>query len=67
VGELAERCVGLAEAPELPFAGIDLKIDAQNTAHCLEVYPSPALSDYEERTGQPISRALAIHLAGPKS
>jgi glutathione synthase/RimK-type ligase-like ATP-grasp enzyme len=52
--ELAQRCVRLADVLGLPFAGIDLKIDPQNTAYCLEVNPSPAFSYYEEQTGQPM-------------
>jgi glutathione synthase/RimK-type ligase-like ATP-grasp enzyme len=62
--ELAERCIRLAEDLELPFAGIDLKINAQNCAYCFEVNPSPAFSYYEEQTQQPISRSLALYLAG---
>jgi len=65
--ELAEHCVRLAEVLELPFAGIDLKITPSNCAYCLEVNPSPAFSYYEEQTGQPISRALALYLAGVKT
>jgi glutathione synthase/RimK-type ligase-like ATP-grasp enzyme len=61
--DVASRCVMLAEALELPFAGIDLKVTAQNCVYCLEVNPSPAFSYYEEQTGQPIGRALAQYLA----
>ena len=61
---LCERCVGLAEMLQLPFAGIDLKITAQNEVYCFEVNPSPAYSYYEEQTGQSISRSLAMYLAG---
>jgi glutathione synthase/RimK-type ligase-like ATP-grasp enzyme len=61
---LAERCISLADALELPFAGTDLKVDTRNTTYCLEVNPSPAFSYYEEHTGQPISRALAMYLSG---
>jgi glutathione synthase/RimK-type ligase-like ATP-grasp enzyme len=64
--EVAERCVMLAEALGLPFAGIDLKVTAQNCAYCLEVNPSPGFSYYEEQTGQPIGRALALYLAEPR-
>jgi glutathione synthase/RimK-type ligase-like ATP-grasp enzyme len=64
--ELAERCVRLADTLELPLSGIDLKVDARNCAYCLEVNPSPAFSYYEEQTGQPISQALALYLAGSR-
>ena len=62
--ELAERCVRLAAALELPFAGIDLKLAPDGVAYCFEVNPSPAFSYYENSTGQPIARALARYLAG---
>ena len=62
--ELTERCVRLAEALELPFAGIDLKITAQNCAYCFEVNPSPGFSYYEQVTGQPIADTIARFLAG---
>jgi glutathione synthase/RimK-type ligase-like ATP-grasp enzyme len=60
--EVAEHCVTLAESLELPFAGIDIKVTAQNRVYCLEVNPSPAFSYYEEQTGQPIGRTLALYL-----
>jgi glutathione synthase/RimK-type ligase-like ATP-grasp enzyme len=62
--ELADRCVGLARALELAFAGIDLKITPDNEVYCFEVNPSPAFSYYESHTGQPIAAAVARHLAG---
>jgi hypothetical protein len=62
--ELAERCVALAAALELPFAGIDLRLAATGEATCFEVNPSPAYSYYELGSGQPISRALARYLLG---
>jgi hypothetical protein len=62
--DVAERCVRLAATLELPFAGIDLIVTAQNAVYCLEVNPSPAYSYYERQTGQPISRTLALYLSG---
>lgn len=62
--ELAERCVQVARALELPFAGIDLKIAPDGEVFCFEVNPSPAFSYYESHTGQPIARAVALYLAG---
>jgi glutathione synthase/RimK-type ligase-like ATP-grasp enzyme len=61
---LSERCLRLAQALELPFAGIDLKITPDKQVFCFEVNPSPAFSYYEMDTGQPISRAVARYLAG---
>lgn len=63
-GSLAAQCARLAKALELPLAGIDLIITPENHVYCLEVNPSPAFSYYEERTGQPIGRAVARYLAG---
>ena len=59
-----ERCVSLATALELPFAGIDLKLTPTGEVYCFEVNPSPGFSYYEHATGQPISDAVARHLAG---
>lgn len=61
---LAERCVALAAALELPFAGIDLRLSATGEATCFEVNPSPAYSYYELGAGQPIARSLARYLLG---
>jgi len=60
--ELAEKCLRLARALDLPFAGIDLKITPENEVYCFEVNPSPAFSYYEGHTGQPISAGLAACL-----
>jgi glutathione synthase/RimK-type ligase-like ATP-grasp enzyme len=62
--ELADRCVRLAAALDLPFAGIDLLFPPGAEPVCLEVNPSPAFSYYELETGQPIARSLARYLAG---
>jgi RimK-like ATP-grasp domain len=63
--DLTERCLRLGEALDLPFAGIDLKIEPSGRAVCFEVNPSPAFTFYEAQTEQPISRALARYLAVP--
>jgi glutathione synthase/RimK-type ligase-like ATP-grasp enzyme len=60
--DLSERCVRLAAALELPFAGIDLKITPATEVFCFEVNPSPGYTYYESNTGQPIARALARYL-----
>lgn len=62
--EVAERCVGLAEALDLPLAGVDLLRDEDDQWWCFEVNPSPAYSSFEERTGMPIAHSLATWLAG---
>ena len=61
--DVAERCVRLARALELPFAGIDLRVTPAGEFYCFEVNPSPAFSYYEASTGQPIARALARYLS----
>jgi hypothetical protein len=63
-GELEKRCVKLAHALSLPFAGIDLKITPDDEVYCFEVNPCPGFSYYESYTRQPISYALARYLAG---
>jgi hypothetical protein len=60
---LASACVDLAAAMGLEFAGIDLRVAPDGRVHCLEINPSPAYSYYEAHTGQPISLAVARHLA----
>ncbi len=59
----ANRCLELAAALGLEFAGIDLKVTREGDVYCLEVNPAPAFSYYELHTGQPIARAVAEHLA----
>jgi hypothetical protein len=60
---VAERCIRLAAALELPFAGIDLLFPPDGEPVCLEVNPSPAFSYFELNTGQPIAAALARYFA----
>jgi hypothetical protein len=60
----AEKCVRLAAALDLPFAGIDLKITPADEVFCFEVNPSPGFSYFEHSTGQPIARAVARYLSG---
>ena len=56
--QLEKMCVDLTENLGLLFSGIDLIITNKET-YCLEVNTSPAYSYYQQRTGQPISEALA--------
>lgn len=62
--EVAERCVALAQALDLPLAGVDLKRLPSGDWACFEVNPSPGYSWFEQETGQPISTAIAGLLAG---
>jgi len=62
--DIASRCVALAAALDLPFAGIDLKLAADQRVICFEVNPSPGFSWYESATGLPISWAVARWLLG---
>jgi glutathione synthase/RimK-type ligase-like ATP-grasp enzyme len=61
--DLATRCVRVAQALDLGFAGIDLRVAPSGEVTCFEVNPSPAFSYYELATGQRIARAVAQHLA----
>lgn len=58
------RCVALAQRLGLPFTGIDLRITPDERVVCFEANPCPAYPYYESHTGQPIARAVALHLAG---
>jgi len=60
---MANACIDLARALDLPFAGIDLRLAENDEAVCFEVNPSPAYSYYESRTGAPIADALVRWLA----
>lgn len=62
--DLARRCVRLATALDIPFAGIDLRVTPEGEVACFEVNPSPAYSYYQSRTGLPIAEALVRWLAG---
>ena len=61
---VAAKCIVLAERLRLPLAGIDLRQTPDGDHVCFEVNPSPAYSFYQDRTGQPIARAIACYLAG---
>ena len=57
--DVAERCLELSRALDLPFAGIDLRRTPDGQWFCFEVNPAPGYSSYEEVTGQRISAAIA--------
>ncbi|MEQ0564635.1 RimK domain-containing protein ATP-grasp [Amycolatopsis sp. NEAU-NG30] len=57
--DVAARCVELAAALQLPFAGIDLKLVPDGRVVCFEVNPSPGFTWFEQETGQPIAAAVA--------
>jgi hypothetical protein len=69
---LADACRALSQALDLPFAGVDLRLQEQDmllkqehqSAWCFEVNPCPGFSYYESHTGQPIAAALARYLVG---
>lgn len=58
-----QACLQISRTLNLPFTGIDLRIDAQGRAVCFEANPCPAYSYYESHTGVPISQALVRWLA----
>jgi len=60
--DFANRCIGLAAAFGLEFAGIDFRVTDDGEPYCLEINPSPAFAYYELHTGQPIARAVAEYL-----
>ena len=64
--ELANACRKLSRDLDLPFAGIDLRIQENGQAWCFEVNPCPGFSYYQSHTGQPIAAAVARYLAGPQ-
>jgi hypothetical protein len=62
--ELADASRRLSRDLDLPFAGIDLRIEEDGNAWCFEVNPCPGFSYYESHTGQPIAAAVARYLSG---
>lgn len=56
---LARACSSLAGDMGLVIAGIDLKQTPDGEWYCFEVNPCPGFAYFEQRTGQPISAALA--------
>jgi len=62
--DIAARCTALAADLGLAVSGIDLRRTPEGDYICFEVNPCPVFSFYEAATGQPISAAIAHHLAG---
>jgi RimK-like ATP-grasp domain len=60
---LANACRKLSIGLDLPFAGVDLRIQEDGTTWCFEVNPCPGFSYYQSHTGQPIAAAVARYLA----
>jgi glutathione synthase/RimK-type ligase-like ATP-grasp enzyme len=56
---VADSCLRLARQLDLLLTGIDLKETPDGEYYCFEVNPSPGFLYYEQRTGQPISSAVA--------
>ena len=61
--DVEDRCRFAASALGLHVAGIDLRRTPEGEWYCFEANPSPAFTFYENRTGQPIARAIASILA----
>jgi glutathione synthase/RimK-type ligase-like ATP-grasp enzyme len=57
--EIEARCVDLAAALDLLFAGVDLRRAGDGRWVCFEVNPCPGFSYYQRRTGLPIADAVA--------
>ncbi len=62
-GELAAALRRLLSALGLAYAAVDLRRDASGSYHLLEVNPSGQWLFIEQRTGQPITEAVALLLA----
>ena len=60
----AKKCIALAQALQLSFAGINLFLTKDGQWYCFEVNPSPGFSYFETNTRQPIAKTLARYLAG---
>ncbi|MGQ4419276.1 RimK family alpha-L-glutamate ligase [Streptomyces sp. SAS_269] len=56
--DVSERCVALAAALRLPFAGIDLRVRPDCAWVCFEVNPMPGFTYYQDRAGLPIASAV---------
>jgi len=65
--DITDRCLVLARALGLAFAGIDLFLTGNGEYYCFEVNPQPGFSFFELHSGQPIAAAVASLLAGPRS
>jgi RimK-like ATP-grasp domain len=63
---LAERCIRLARAFELDFAGIDLRRDPDGRWFCFEVNPAPGFTFFSDASGQRIADAVADLLTEPQ-
>lgn len=62
--EVAAACVRLTQGLGLHLSGIDLRETPDGRFYCFEVNTQPGFAFYEERTGEPISRALLELLSG---
>lgn len=65
--EIEAACVQVSADLELHFSGIDLRITPEGKCYCFEANPCPAFSYYEDHTGQPIARELALFLSSQPS
>jgi hypothetical protein len=65
--DVEELCLRTAEALELPFVGIDLRLTPEGEWFCFEANPSPGFTYYENAAGLPIARAVAGLLTGVRA
>ena len=57
--DITARCLEVTAALDMDLSGIDLRRAPDGRWFAFEVNPSPGFSYYEERTGQPIAKAIA--------
>jgi glutathione synthase/RimK-type ligase-like ATP-grasp enzyme len=62
--KIAGACIHLTQRLGLLFSGIDLRETPEGDFYCFEVNAQPGFTFFEQRTGQPISRALWELLSG---
>jgi hypothetical protein len=61
---VVRRCRSAARAAGLTLSGIDFRVDADGTWHCLEMNPVPTFLPYEVGAGLPIADAVLDLLTG---
>jgi glutathione synthase/RimK-type ligase-like ATP-grasp enzyme len=60
--DVAEWCLRAAQALDLVWTGIDLRLDPEGTYLFLEANPSPMFLGFESRSGLPLTASLAALL-----
>lgn len=59
---ITEKCIAVTRQLGLNFSGIDLRCSVANEWFCFEVNPSPGYTYFENYTGQPIAKEVAMYL-----